>query len=302
MALLETVADRVPDRAKPLVDRFVHLAVPGMSWRDRRRVHATRRSFVDRFFESEAEFERYRAEFFDGRIVDVCRAAVEEAPTDVSIYDAHMDECVRLYALLRRYRPDSIVETGVYHGVSTTSLLLALSANGSGTLYSLDATPLLGEGGGADRAGRDGLPAGRARYYRRDRPSCAEAGSHRLPPGRSPGWIVPADVRDRWELRVGRSQTDLPELLADVGDVDLFVHDSEHSTTGMCFEFDLAWEHLVPGGLLVSFHVDRNDAFETFVRERRCDHGRLTYTYNGFEDYDSACSSGYALKLGEAGA
>lgn len=294
MAVLEPVADRLPERAKPAAEQVLHLAIPWMSWRKRRRVTATRAAFVERFFESADEFERYESEFFDGRIVDVCRAAASEVPDDESIYDAHMDECVRLYALVRKYRPSTIVETGVYHGVSTTSLLLALAENGVGTLHSLDPTPLLAAD--ADEGDAEPVPPDRREHYRRGRPSCAEAGTHRLPDGREPGWIVPADLQEHWKLRIGRSQRTLPDLLADAGEVDLFVHDSEHSRTGMAFEFDLAWEHLSPGGMLVSFHVDRNDAFDAFVAERSCEHGRLTYTYNGLEDYDRACSSAYAIK------
>lgn len=306
MGLIETVADRIPERTRPAVMQLAHLVSPRMSWRKRRRVGTTRRAVIDRFFDSEAEFESLETEFFEGRVVGICRSAMERVPDDVSIYDAHMDECVLLYALVRKYRPQTVVETGVYHGVATTSLLLALDENDAGRLYSLDASPLLDDGtagGGVEdgapdphRSGDRTFPPGRAEYYRRGRPSCAEAGTHRLPPGRNPGWIVPADLRDRWELSVGRSQTTLPDLLSEVGSVDVFVHDSEHSTTGMCFEFDLAWESLVPEGVLVSLHVGRNDAFETFTAERRCHHGRLTYTYNGFEDYAEPCSTGYAIK------
>lgn len=298
----ERAAERLPETLKPAVRSVAHLLAPQMSWQQHRRVGATRERFVDRFFESEAAFEAYESEFFESRIVDVCRSASERVDDDDSIYDAHMDECVRLYALVREYRPRTLVETGVYHGVATTSLLLALAENGEGRLYSIDASPLLTEGGRTGReddgdadGGDDTILHERVPYYERGRPSCAEAGTHRLPDDCEPGWIVPEDLQDRWELTVGRSQRELPALLEAVGPVDLFVHDSEHSIAAMFFEFELAWEHLRPGGMVVSFHVDRNRAFETFAAERPCEHGRLTYTYNGFEDYESACSSGYLL-------
>ncbi|AGN00039.1 hypothetical protein L593_00420 [Salinarchaeum sp. Harcht-Bsk1] len=302
MTLLESVAERVPEDAKPRIDRLAHFVVPWMSWRKRRRVHRTEEAFVDRFFPSPADFEAYEQEFFAGRIVDICRSAAEELSTDGSIYDAHMDECARLYALVREYEPTTIVETGVYHGVSTASLLLALDENDAGTLYSLDPVPLL-QGTPQDAeapALADGRGATIAQprrdYYERGRPSCSEAGTHRIPEDREAGWIVPDDLHDHWDRRTGRSQRDLPGLLDSVGGVDLFIQDSEHSQTGMAFEFDLAWEHLVPGGLLVSFHVDWNDAFDAFVEERGCAHGPLAYTYNGFEDYETACTSAYAIK------
>lgn len=297
MSIQEIAAARLPERVKPRVKSLVHFIVPRMSWQKLRKVRATREQFIDRFFDSEAAFEAYETEFFGGRIVDICRSATEQIPDDETIYDAHMDECVRLYALVREYRPRTIVETGVYNGVSTASLLLALAENETGELYSLDASPLLGDNGASadDRVDTE-IPPDRVRHYERGRPSCAEAGAHRPSGDREPGWIIPDDLRDRWTLTVGRSQRELPNLLATVEPVDLFVHDSEHSAATMLFEFELAWEYLGPGGMAVSTHIDRNQAFDTFVRERRCDSGRLTYTYNGFEDYESACSSGYLIK------
>jgi len=294
MSVHDLVGERLPDRAKPAAESLAHLLVPGMSLRKLRESRATRARFVERFFESEAEFEGYEAEFFGGRIVEICRSASDRVPAGASIYDAHMDECVRLYALVRKYRPNTIVETGVYNGVSTASMLLALDENDSGELHSLDASPLLAARG--ERTQNGGMPAERVSYYERGRPSCAEAGTQRLPVDREPGWIIPADLRDRWTLTVGRSQRELPGLLASLDPVELFVHDSEHAASAMAFEVELAWEHLVPGGMAVSFHVDRNRVFETFAAERRCERGRLTYTYNGFEDYDSHCCSGYLLK------
>lgn len=297
MSLYDLAADRLPEEAKPMAESLAHFVSPRMSWRRLRQSRRTRARFVERFFRSEAEFEAYEDEFFGGRIVEICRRATEQVPEGVSIYDAHRDECARLYALVRKYRPKTIVETGVYNGVSTASLLLALHENGSGTLSSLDASPLLvGGRESPDTDETDLVPTERTRYYERGRPSCAEAGTHRLPDGREPGWIVPEDLRDRWNLTVGRSQRELPALLSSAEPIDLFLHDSEHAVSAMLFEFESAWAHLRPGGMVVSFHVDRNDAFQTFASERHCERGRLTYTYNGFEDYASSCSSGYLIK------
>lgn len=278
---------RLPDAVQPLAKHGYYLLHPLRSWRKIRKVDRTTAAFVDRYFESDDEFEAYSREFFEGRIVDVCREASAAVGDDHSIYDAHRDECRKLYALVRKLEPDTVVETGVYHGVSTTSMLLALDENGAGTLHSIDASPL------PDAPDRSG-----AKRERR-RPSCAERGTQTLPQGREPGWIVPEDLRDRWELTVGRPRRELPPLLADLGGVDLFFHDSEHSASGMLFEFVLAWEWLAPGGVILSCHVDWNDAFDTFVAEYPAEPGRASFEYSGREGYPEPCTCAYALKPSE---
>jgi hypothetical protein len=265
------------------------LLVPGLSWW---KWHNTHEEFVDRFFDGAAEYDRYAAEFVNSDIAEICGKAAASAGEDVTIWDAHREECERLYALLRKRQPDTVVETGVYHGVSTASMLIALDANGTGTLYSIDNSTATDR----ERSRPDGGTVTRIPYVRRARPSCAEPDSHDLPPDEEPGWIIPEDLRDQWELRTGPSQRELPTLLSDLGTVDFFLHDSEHSTVGMLFEFDLAWEWLRPGGMMVSPHIDWNDAFETFVEERTADHGLMTYTYVG--EHERACLSGYVVREG----
>jgi hypothetical protein len=53
---------------------------------------------------------------------------------------------------------------------------------------------------------------------------------------------VPSDLRSRWTYLNGTSRRRLPPLLAELGEIDLFVHDSSHTT--------------------------RNDAFGDFMRSR----------------------------------
>ena len=91
-----------------------------------------------------------------------------------------------------------------------------------------------------------------------------------IPPGKEPGWMIPAELRKRWHLTVGRSQEELPPLLAQLGTLDVFMHDSEHSFDCMWFEFNAAWPVLRPGGVLVSDDVNSTEAFARFsVQERR---------------------------------
>ena len=155
-------------------------------------------------------------------------------------------EGLRLYAVLRRLRPRVAVETGVCNGVSTAFLLLALETNGDGELHSIDLPEIAGEDyePGTFWDGKGGAV---------------------IPAGEEPGWMVPADLRGRWHLRLGRSQDELPPLLDRLAPIDLFMHDSEHSVDCMTFEFDAAWRALRPGGVLAADDVTANDAFDRFA-------------------------------------
>ncbi|MGH3117041.1 MAG: class I SAM-dependent methyltransferase [Gaiellales bacterium] len=155
---------------------------------------------------------------------------------------------MRLYGLVRELKPRVAVETGVCNGVSTAFLLLALKRNGEGELHSIDLPEVAGE---AYEAGTfwDGK------------------GGAVIPPGKGPGWMVPDELRARWHLVLGRSQDELPPLLERVGEIDLFMHDSEHSYECMSFEFSTAWAAMRPGGVLIADDVNVNSAWDEFTRE-----------------------------------
>jgi predicted O-methyltransferase YrrM len=158
------------------------------------------------------------------------------------------DEGLQLYRLLRELRPEVAVETGVCNGVSTAFLLLALEDNGVGELHSIDLPEVAGEEyeEGTFWDGKGGAV---------------------IPPGKEPGWMVPGELRERWHLVLGRSQDELPPLLDHVGEIDFFMHDSEHSYECMRFEFGTAWSALREGGVLVADDVNVNPAWSEFTRE-----------------------------------
>lgn len=155
-------------------------------------------------------------------------------------------EGLRLYAVLRKLRPRVAVETGVCNGVSTAFLLLALDANGTGELHSLDLPEIAGEDyePGTFWNGKGGAV---------------------VPAGKEPGWMVPGHLRGRWRLTLGRSQDELPGLLGRLRTLDFFLHDSEHSDACMRFEFETAWAALREGGVLAADDVVANTAFADFA-------------------------------------
>lgn len=158
------------------------------------------------------------------------------------------DEGLRLYRLLRELEPEAAVETGVCNGVSTAFVLLALEDNRKGILHSIDLPEVAGEDyeEGTFWDGKGGAV---------------------IPPGKEPGWMVPPGLRERWRLVLGRSQGELPPLLERVGEIDFFMHDSEHSYECMSFEFRTAWAALRDGGVLVADDVNVNDAWSEFARD-----------------------------------
>ena len=158
-------------------------------------------------------------------------------------------EGVYLYAVTRKVRPRVAVETGVANGFSTAFSLLALQANGHGHLHSID---LPREVGRAYEPGTFHEGAGRAG----------------IPPGSEPGWLIPPGLKERWTLILGRSQEELPPLLGRLGEIDSFMHDSEHSFECMWFEFNEAWPALKQGGVLLSDDVNSTEAFGRFAAEQ----------------------------------
>jgi predicted O-methyltransferase YrrM len=142
-----------------------------------------------------------------------------------------------LYVATRVTRPRTVVETGPYNGASSAFLLRALEDNGHGWLHSFD------------------LPEAR------------DALGH--PAGREPGWLVPDELRHRYEVTLGDTGQTLQPALGRLGEIDLFFHDSLHTARHMLFEFRAAWPHLRAGGVLVSDDVFWNPAFLLFTRLHR---------------------------------
>jgi hypothetical protein len=63
-----------------------------------------------------------------------------------------------------------------------------------------------------------------------------------------------------------QQQFRLPILLAQLGQIDLFIHDSLHSERNVRFEVDRAWAVLRPGGAIVVDDIDVNRGFHSFTQ------------------------------------
>ena len=190
----------------------------------------------------EYEYERARADVFP-ILLERAREAGADVPARKLVEPDHPSHEAKrlLYLAVRILRPETVVETGTFNGTFSTFILLALRDNGAGRLVSLD------------------LPA-----YE----PIPNAIDHPLPPGRQPGWLIPDALRERFELVLGDARTTLPGVLARSA-VDLFLHDSVHTTRHMLFEYRAAWRALREGGLLVSDDIFMTPAFWWFTRGRR---------------------------------
>ena len=135
-----------------------------------------------------------------------------------------------LWCIVHHLRAEVVIETGVAHGVSSRVMLEALRDTSAGQLYSIDLPPML-------------VPERRSEL----------------------GVAVPITLRDRWMLLEGSSRRQLPGLLRRVEQIDLFVHDSRHSTRNVYWELATAWPKLRPGGLVIVDDADVNWGFERFL-------------------------------------
>jgi hypothetical protein len=62
----------------------------------------------------------------------------------------------------------------------------------------------------------------------------------------------------------GSSRRRFPALLAKLGQIDLFIHDSLHSERNVRFELDRAWSILRPGGAIIVDDIDANNGLHSF--------------------------------------
>ncbi len=135
-----------------------------------------------------------------------------------------------IWCLTRFLRPKKTVETGVAHGVTSRFILEALERNGDGHLFSIDLPPL-------ERAWRKQVAIAVGDRY-----------------------------SDRWSYIKGSSRRHLPALLSQLGQIDLFIHDSLHSERNVLFELGCASRAVRPGGALVVDDVDANWGFRSFTQ------------------------------------
>ena len=124
-------------------------------------------------------------------------------------------------------------------------------------------------GGGGDRGGAWCHQPGRAGSARPQRA--------RPPVERGPAFpLRPAAARRnrrgghrrvplRWTYLEGASRQRLPTLVSDLGQVDLFIHDSLHTAANTKFEMEQVASAMRPGGVMLVDDIDTHDGFTSFA-------------------------------------
>lgn len=165
------------------------------------------------------------------------------ATTGVVNHSEEVDSGQLLYSIVRALKPGTILETGVANGESSAIILYALDVNRTGELWSVDLPPQAGY-----------VFADKLSYY--------------IPKGREIGWLVPICLRGRWHLHLGDAKNILPGLVPQIGQIDIFLHDSLHTFEHMLFEYNTVWPSLANGGILLSDDVS-GELFRHFRRIKK---------------------------------
>jgi Methyltransferase domain len=132
------------------------------------------------------------------------------------------------YAAVRVVRPRTVVETGIHDGLGSSVLLRALERNAS-------------EGAEGRLMSFDILP--------------------------TVGWLVPEHLRSQWDVFSGDSRELLPRTLERV-EVDLFVHDSDHSYDHERFELEIVDSRASDGAVMITDNAHGGPAFAEFCAKR----------------------------------
>ena len=145
--------------------------------------------------------------------------------------DGDSSLCRAVWCVALHTRPEVVIETGVAHGVTSRIVLEALAQNHLGHLWSID------------------LPF---------------PFDHRL--HGETGIVVTDACRPRWSYLEGSSKQRLPPLIAKVGHVEMFIHDSLHTAENTVFEMEQAASAMSAGGVMLVDDIDSHMGFATFAK------------------------------------
>ena len=144
--------------------------------------------------------------------------------------DGDRSLCRAVWCVVLHTRPEVVIETGVAHGVTSRIVLEAMAQNDLGHLWSVD------------------LPF---------------PFDHRL--HGETGILVTDVCRPRWSYVEGSSKQRLPPLIAEVGPVEVFIHDSLHTAENTVFEMEQAASAMSAGGVMLVDDIDSHMGFATFA-------------------------------------
>lgn len=142
-----------------------------------------------------------------------------------------------LYVFIRSLKPKKIISTGVALGFQEAVILSALNKNKTGELISID---LLGK---KDQLTYD-----------------LDLKEHET------GFYIPEIYKKNWSLIIGDTRKELSKILEGM-DVDIFIHDSNHTISHMLFEYSIARINLKDDKFIFSDDIlIYNNCFEEFLK------------------------------------
>jgi hypothetical protein len=145
--------------------------------------------------------------------------------------DAESSLCRAVWCVALHIRPEVVIETGVAHAVSSRIVLEALRENDIGHLWSID---------------------------------LLHPFNHRL---HADTGVAVSDVcRPRWSYIEGSSRQRLPSLVAEVGHVGMFIHDSLHTARNTLFEMEQVASAMPVGAVMLVNDISFHDSFVTFAK------------------------------------
>jgi len=133
-----------------------------------------------------------------------------------------------LYMVCEKKKVRVVIETGVAFGWSSLAILLSIQSRPNSMLYSVDRP-----------------------YIRKNNDQWV-------------GVVVPENLRNWWKLYRMNDRKGLPKIVECSGPVDLVHYDSDKSVDGRMFAYNLLWQVLRPGGVLISDDVGDNLGFKSF--------------------------------------
>jgi len=151
---------------------------------------------------------------------------------------------ILLYCLIREFKPQSILETGVYYGGNSVFILRALEKNDCGKLISVD------------------FPQNKMDLAAMSLRHPWVGGTEIYADKYEPGFIIPDYLKKYWEIEISDSLKILSKIESPV---DMFVHDSEHTLEHVKSELNLIWDKISDNGLAFIDDIDWSNGFYSFV-------------------------------------
>jgi predicted O-methyltransferase YrrM len=215
---LRRIPQQTLQKYKSLLGKVSYKIQPAL-WSSLKKECETWASHPQEIFKSlGTDIDSSQAEEFSSAVSFIEERAERMWPSN---YDFGRGSAELLFHLVRQFKPEVVLETGVANGLSTSVMLAAMDLNNRGELHSIDTTRDVGH------------------IFGKNHP--------------------------RWHLHVTHGRpSDVARVAKEIGRLDFFLHDSDHSYWGQMGEFRVASQYLKQGGFILSDDVDSSWAFRDF--------------------------------------